>query len=112
MVIDPREQELQAMRAAEIADTMTRKRKHRAIALVDQMPKASLETGNGSKLMNVSYMAGGIKISEEDVARAGQRAKRALVHSKKLMLVLDLDHTLLNSKAEARLETQVCTSVT
>jgi len=57
--------------------------------------------------MSVSYLGHSIRISADDVARVSQRTRRALVDARKLMLVLDLDHTLLNSKAEARLEDEV-----
>lgn len=112
MALHREHQELIAMRAA--ASSKAAKRKATAVPLTLRPPQRPDPNGPSSsgaaavaeQLMNVTYV-GDIKISADDAARVSQRSKKALVESRKLMLVLDLDHTLLNSKAEAHLVDEV-----
>lgn len=55
----------------------------------------------------LSYLGGGLRVSNENAVRASARAKAALLHSQRLILVLDLDHTLLNSIASSQLRPEV-----
>lgn len=59
--------------------------------------KSKSEIEEQDKHVNVGYLQTGLHLSQNEIKKTQKRKYDNLVQRKKLLFVLDLDHTLLNS---------------